>query len=190
MNDDRIVDLVEKLKCVLKSEGVDPQNGLPEALFLFASSITPIPNVDLFVTSDKNRYLLAWRNDQYYGKGWHIPGGCIRLRETLENRIQKTAIEELGTEVVYEKKPIMTVESIATEQRIVKQGNFNRSHNICILYECSVPSQYDIEDFNKKLKKGDQGRLKWFDYFPENFLSCQRPMYEGFLKRWLEKNRI
>ena len=64
-------------------EGIDFRKGLEDDLFLFSSSIVPTVNVDLFITNTEHQFLLIWRDDKYCGKGWHIPGNCLRLKETL-----------------------------------------------------------------------------------------------------------
>ena len=46
------------------------QNDLPEELFYFISSITPLTNVDLLIKNKDNQTLLTWRDDKYYGPGW------------------------------------------------------------------------------------------------------------------------
>ena len=66
---------------------IEANIGLPENLFLLISSLVPIPNVDLLITNEKNQILLSWRDDEFYGKGWHIPSGCIRFGVTLQQRI-------------------------------------------------------------------------------------------------------
>lgn len=57
----------------------DPDKGLPEEVFLFLSQLSPLPNVDLLTRDREGRILLAWRNDPWWGSGWHVPGGVIRL---------------------------------------------------------------------------------------------------------------
>ena len=56
----------------------DPRDGLPEELFLFISELTPMINVDLLITNHQRETLLTWREDEFYGPGWHVPGGFIR----------------------------------------------------------------------------------------------------------------
>ena len=80
---------------------IKPTDGLPEELFFLVSSLVPIVNIDLFVTNNNREVLLSWRSDLHHGKGWHIPGGCVRLKETLLDRVEKTALSELGTIVHY-----------------------------------------------------------------------------------------
>ena len=57
--------------------------------FFLVSSFVPIVNIDLFVTNNNREVLFSWRSDLHHGKGWHIPGGCVRLKETLLDRVEK-----------------------------------------------------------------------------------------------------
>ena len=52
----------------------DPTKGLPEEVFIFLTQNTPMVNVDLVIRDDKGRILLSWRDDEFCGSGWHIPG--------------------------------------------------------------------------------------------------------------------
>src|SRR5579871_5898505 len=90
----------------------DPHSGLPEEVFLFASRITPLVNVDLLIQDDAGRTLLTWRDDQFFGQGWHIPGGIIRYKETAAERIRACALQELGAEVSFEAAPALVLETI------------------------------------------------------------------------------
>jgi len=84
----------------LEKEIPDPSKGLAEELFSFFSKIVPMVNVDLLIKDEKGRTLLSWRDDPIHGKGWHIPGGIIRFKETLENRILKVAETEIGLNLI------------------------------------------------------------------------------------------
>lgn len=88
---------------VIKKEHIDPRNGLGEELFLEVASLTPIVNVDLLIIKNK-RILMSWRDDEQCGRGWHIPGGCLRLKESLEHRVHLCALNELGTDVICDMK--------------------------------------------------------------------------------------
>src|SRR4026208_940380 len=89
-----------------------PRAGLPEALFLFVSSITPLVNVDLLIQDDAGQTLLTWREDDFYGPGWHVPGGVIRFQETAAERIQAVARQELEVEVEPDSAPVAVHEMI------------------------------------------------------------------------------
>ena len=70
----------------LKQEVSNPSKGLPDDLFHYISSTTPIINVDLLLKDENGRTLLAWRNDQFHEQGWHVPGGIIRFKETIKEK--------------------------------------------------------------------------------------------------------
>ena len=154
-------------------EKINPTEGLPFEVFEWISSMVPIANVDLLILNDKNEVLLSWRDDEYYGKGWHIPGGCIRFKETLEQRIQKTAESEIGTRVITDYKPI------ATREVIVGKGQdtpIKRAHHIAILYECRLPDGFEIANEDKDEQTA--GYLKWFSEVPENILQVHEAYFD------------
>jgi colanic acid biosynthesis protein WcaH len=142
----------------------DKTVGLPEDIFYFISRTTPLVNVDLLIKDNIGRILLAWRNDKFYGSGWHIPGGIVRFKETMEERIQKCAMQELGTSVFYDSIPL------AIEQNIYHNWE-DRAHFISFLYKCSVPDGY-IPKIPQN-QKVTQGYLEWHKGCPANFLSVQ-----------------
>lgn len=109
----------------------DPSVGLPYEVFLFISRFTPLINVDLLIKDDLGRVLLTWRDDQFYGPGWHVPGGIIRYREMADARIRATAREELAAEVEFDQAPI------AVEQFINRSAR-ERAHFISLLYLCRI----------------------------------------------------
>jgi len=166
MGEDRTTKAIkERLK------DVRPEAGLGQELFLLVSSLTPIVNVDLLVYNGKGQFLLTWRNDSHCGQGWHVPGGCIRFRETCEERIKKVAQKELGiSDVCFEKDPIKVFEIISQEHRDIENQN-ERAHFMTLVYKCYAPIGYSIE--NQLFNEGEVGYMKWFDHLPDNLLSIQ-----------------
>lgn len=130
----------------------DPAGGLPDSVFRFISSITPMINVDLLVQDKAGRILLAWRRD-ICGEGWHIPGGIVRFKETMLERIEATAKKELGERVIFDPVPLKVSEIFMEHQY--------RGHFISFLYKCRLPEDYAID--NKGLGERDEGYLKWHD---------------------------
>lgn len=161
---------------------IEANIGLPENLFLLISSLVPIPNVDLLITNEKNQILLSWRDDEFYGKGWHIPGGCIRFGETMQQRIQKTALAEIGTNVIAEKEPIAVRDVIRPPREELKDKNI-RGHNLTVLYRCTLPQGFEVDNRNKK--GSDNGYLKWFEKIPNNMLSVH-DVYKDVLKEFYD----
>jgi len=166
----------------LKAEGLDARSGLPQELFLLISSLTPVPNVDLLICNEQNQVLLSWRNDQHYGPGWHIPGGCIRFGETMMERIQKTALAELGCTVRCDSEPIAVREVIRPPVMALENPD-ERGHNVAILYRCYLPDSYEINNGNRK--ETDAGYLRWFSKFPDNLLSVH-DVYRDVLSPWYD----
>lgn len=156
---------------VLNEKVTDPGRGLPDEVFYYISSLTPMVNVDLLVKDNKGRTLLAWRNDQYAGQGWHLPGGIVRFRETLETRIQKVAETEIGTAVAFDPAPMAL-------NQIINPARAARGHFISLLYKCSLSSGFIPE--NKGLSSGDAGYLKWHASCPDDLLKLHE-IYRKYL---------
>ena len=161
----KIIDLLESL---IKN----PSEGLPEDIFLFVSSITPIINVDLLIKNDPNHTLLTWRDDGYYPPGWHIPGGIVRYKETISDRINVVAVSKLGAEIKFEKEPLAINEVIHPSRRV-------RGHFISLLYECTLMSSLDK---NLKYEKGipKPGEWAWHSKCPNDIISVHE-MYRKFI---------
>lgn len=179
MNEERLIEITN----ILRGMNLEPHQGLPEELFLFVSGVTPIPNVDLMITNEKNELLLSWRNDPYFGQGWHIPGGCIRFGETMLERVQKTAMEEIGTEVIVDKEPIAVRDVICHDRKGLKHAN-ERGHHVTILFACRLPVGFEIDNGNRG--ENEVGYLKWFDKVPENILQVH-DAYKDILAAWERK---
>ena len=176
----KVSDAVKTLQAVMNEEGVDPREILPLDLFEFSTTLLPFVNVDLLILNSQDQVLLSWRSDVHYGTGWQIPGGIIRMMETVDERIQKTAVREIGCEVSYAPEPIAVHENIIKMERPGLQNQLERAHNIALLYKCRVPEDYVID--NKGKKETDEGYLRWFDAFPEDLLTCHKGI--GALKEW------
>lgn len=74
--------------------------------------------------------MFSWRDDEQCGAGWHLPGGCVRLKETLEQRLHVCAKSELGTDVLCDMKPVLIMENIEPKR------DRGRTHFISFLYQC------------------------------------------------------
>ncbi len=158
------------------SENINPEDGLPEDLFTEISGLVPIPNVDLFILDDKGRLLLTRRDDRFFGKGWHLPGGCIRFKETMQERIQRTAQSELGTTVQFEKDPVAVRDVIIREQRPGLEDQNQRAHHLAVMYRCCPD---DTEYIESLVSAGEAG---WFEKIPEDILPVHAVFNDIFKK--------
>ena len=161
---------------VLKDRIEDSTRGLPEDIFLFVSSITPLVNVDILIKNEKNQILLSWRNGSYTEQGWHFPGRILRFKSTLEKCIQDLINEEIKKDIILNKCPLEYNEMIHDYSNIQNI----RSHFISFLYEGFLDSNTIL--FTKKLSSNYNGYLKWFDYCPENLIECHKKVYNKYFK--------
>lgn len=163
---------IKKTIDLLESLIKDPSKGLPEDVFLFISRITPLINVDLLIKNEDNHTLLTWREDGYYEPGWHIPGGIIRYKETVGDRIKAVAASELRAEVTFKKDILAINETILSSRK-------NRAHGISLLYDCKL-----IGDPDKNLRSGKgipkPGEWAWHDKCPDNIIPVHE-MYRKFI---------
>lgn len=150
----------------------DPRKGLPEEVFLLVSAITPMINVDLLIKDNERRTLLVWREDKY-GPGWHIPGGIVRFKETIEQRIHEVARQELGAKVKFQDTPT------AIRQVIVPDRN-ERGHFISLLYCCQLQSPLDCAR-EYISGKPSNGQWKWHEKYPDDMLKVHE-MYRKFIE--------
>jgi colanic acid biosynthesis protein WcaH len=158
---------------VLDKKVPDPSEGLPDELFYYISRTTPLVNVDLLIKDEKGRTLLAWRDDQYSGRGWHVPGGIVRFKETLETRIKKVAEIEIGASVIFDSVPIALNQIILPERDI-------RSHFISILYKCFLSKEFIPQNNGLSIK--DNGYLQWHNSCPAELLKCHE-IYRKYITK-------
>ncbi|GAB1253603.1 CDP-glucose 4,6-dehydratase [Desulfovibrio falkowii] len=172
----------------LHNASLDGSEGLPEELFLFISSITPIPNVDLFIQDKHGRLLLSWRDDAYYGKGWHIPGGCIRYGQSQHRCIADTSLRELGIEVSHDSEPIITCDAFRPQCGPHRNPRV-RGHNITTLYRCYVPDDWEPPTAICSENGGPKpGEFQWFEDLPPDLLPIHH-CYGDILQRELIKGK-
>ncbi len=166
---------------MLRGLNLDATEGLDEELFLLVSSLVPLPNIDMLIVNGEGQILLSYRDDEYYGQSWHIPGGCLRFYETFEHCIIETSKREIGCAVRFDETPLSVKDVIRGPNENQPHPN-ERGHNVAILYRCYLPDGFIIDNKDKKLS--DNGYLKWFDRLPDNFMDIQY-IFKDSLKEWI-----
>jgi len=149
----------------------NPNAGLPEPIFYYISRTTPLINVDLLVKDQAGRTLLAWRNDPHAGTGWHIPGGIIRFKETIAERIHQVALKEIGVPVDYEATPMAINEMIHHDRDL-------RGHFISLLFNCHLDASF--VPYNTGRTINDAGYLQWHATCPDNMI-----IYHDVYKKYI-----
>ena len=170
---------------ILRDAQFDTDQGMPQELFLLVSGLVPLPNVDLLIVDEQNRILLSRRNDRYFEKSWHIPGGCMHINESFDRCISQTAHRELGIDIAYDPKPIAVRNVIRGRNEDLRYPR-ERTHNVAILFRCTPPPDWGIDNAN--LTEDDNGYLKWFDTLPEDFMKIQYA-YSDILHPWNKKEK-
>jgi colanic acid biosynthesis protein WcaH len=145
----------------------DAKIGLPQEVFYFVSQLTPLINVDLLIKNKAGQTLLTWRQDRFYGPAWHIPGGVIRFKENIEDRIAKVAETELGCRVRSFPKPINVRNMINCERDV-------RGHFISLLYLCELQDSPDPARACRS-SEPERGQWAWHERAPKNLLSVHEP---------------
>jgi len=141
--------------------------GLPQEAFYFVSQLTPMINVDLLIKNKLGQTLLTWREDKFYGPAWHIPGGIIRFKEKIEDRINKVAENELGCEVKFCTTPLDIREMMNKDRDI-------RGHFISMLYSCKIVGNPD--NLKRSLDNNPlHGQWAWHEEAPQNLLRVHEP---------------
>ncbi|AOZ50330.1 NUDIX hydrolase [Chromobacterium vaccinii] len=148
------------------------RDGLPEEVFLFVSSLTPMVNVDLLIRDDQGRTLLTWRHDRFYGPGWHIPGGIIRFKESSAERIAAVAAKELGVEAAFDPRPLC-------QHEIVNHSRDVRGHFISLLHECRLRTPPDEARRFDPASPRD-GDWAWHRRCPDNLIRVHE-IYRAFI---------
>ena len=149
----------------------DPRAGLPEELFLFISGVTPLVNVDLLIQDDAGRTLLTWRDDAFYGPGWHVPGGVIRFQETAAERLRAVARLELWVDIESDPAPVAVHE-------LIDAGRREREHSIALLYRCRLLAP--LSDARRASSSPPRpGQWAWHQGYSENLIREHR-VYQRF----------
>ena len=161
---------VEAIAALEHSVG-NARRGLPEEVFLFISRLTPMVNVDLLIKDKQRGTLLTWRDDEHFGPGWHIPGGIIRFKEKMADRVRAVAQHELGTEVEFDPTPLAVHEIILPDQQ-------ERAHFIALLFRCVLRAPLD-ETLRFKSGKPQRGQWAWHECWPKEIIDIHR-IYEPF----------
>ena len=167
---------IEKIEAAV----TDARRGLPLPVFYLVSRLVPMTNVDLLVRDAENRVLLTWRADEFYGPGWHIPGGMIRFKERWEQRIEAVASSELGTAVSFEPDPMAIRQPIHPTRA-------TRGHFISLLFDCRLTAPLDE---NRRAVEGAprNGDWAWHRSSPPDLLEVHQRIYGPLLATLLRNS--
>lgn len=173
-----LTEAIRTLREEMDKAGIVQEKGLGTELFHFASTLAPVVNVDLLLLDAQGRVLLSWRDDRHDQRGWHIPGSCIRFRETLEESIRRCAMGEVGVPVTHSAEPIRVYEFHWRTPREGLPDQRERAHFITLVYACRLPADFDVNGQDRQ--PGMPGYLQWFDELPADIV----PIQERYRQDW------
>lgn len=156
--------VIQTITQALETACPDARGGLGESLFLAVSRLVPMVNVDLLVLDDANRLLMSWRHDRFYGPGWHIPGGVVRFKETLNQRIAAVARQELGAMVAHDPTPLKVSE-------LFNPDRDTRGHFLSLAYRCHLASDLRADLVKPGSGTPQPGQCAWFAEWPSQVIS-------------------
>lgn len=118
----------------------NPHKGLPQAIFDSLVNIVPFIACELVIVN-KGGILLTWREDKFW-RGWHIPGGLMRFRDSFHERIKKVAAKELGVNIKKYKFlfPINYIDD-------------SRGHTVSLVFLCQIDDLPKEGKFFRKMPK-------------------------------------
>ncbi len=154
----------------IEHSAADPRTGLPNEVFRLVSRLVPMVNVDLLIQDELHRTLLSWRDDEFAGRGWHVPGGIIRYKETAAERIRQVMETEIGMILECEPAPAAVNDVIVQHE--------TRGHFISLLYRCRADSRFIPE--NRGVTRNTPGYLEWHKTCPDNLVEVHE-MYRQII---------
>ncbi|MCR4376854.1 MAG: NUDIX hydrolase [Rhodospirillales bacterium] len=169
-----MTDITDAIK-LIEDAVQDPKLGLGDEIFFMVSRLTPMTNVDLWIKNSNNATLLSWRDDEFHGPGWHLPGGILRYKETFAERIAAVAWIELGASVTFNEIPCMI-------RPIMNQTRNTRGHFISLLFKCEFLTPPDGE---RAFKGADPlpGEWAWHENKPDNLIPEHALQYGSIFER-------
>lgn len=129
----------------------NPENGLAYPIFRLVAYLVPMINVELAIINSQGKVLLTPRgaSPDIPRKGWHLPGGIIRVGERLEDRIRKTAQSEVGLS-------LLEIRIVAYTEILVPR-KISRRHFISFLAICGIDENISQSNENNGYEAA------WFD---------------------------
>jgi hypothetical protein len=109
--------------------------------------------------------LIEWKGKRLLFVGDAEPGGIVRFKETMVDRIRACARQELGAEVTSDAAPIHLLEGVRSED--------TRGHHVSMLFRCRLLTP-PVESLRASASPPSAGHWRWHDRCPPDLLEEQR----------------
>ncbi|OGD63708.1 hypothetical protein A2160_03415 [Candidatus Beckwithbacteria bacterium RBG_13_42_9] len=111
----------------------------------------PLPVVGAFILNKNGQLLLVKSYKWDNGKIWSVPGGKIKIGETIEEAIKREVKEEVGVEINF-------VKVFAIWDAINPKEFFQKKHFIFLECQCLIKEDEVIKLDNQEIQE-----FAWFD---------------------------
>ncbi|MSR85699.1 NUDIX domain-containing protein [Candidatus Uhrbacteria bacterium] len=151
-------ELARLLEKIVREDGF-----IPDVAYRAFHKLVPWPAVEVLIYDDEGRFLLSHRDDDF--KGWHIPGGFMRVRETYQAACDRNVRKERIAETV------TNLQLMATHTW--GEGEHPFGYPISLIIACQVVGEVVERD-----------DLKWFRRIPPDIIAQQHPKFLAHFKEW------
>ncbi len=100
-----------------------------------------------------------------------VPGGIVRHKESMADRVRACAIEELGAAVSCDPAPVFVLEHLGEQQ--------TRGHHVSLLFRCRLLGALDASRVAAPHAPA-VGQWCWFDRCPPDLLPAQAAYAQFF----------
>lgn len=118
----------------------------------FIYSQSPRVCVDMVIKSANGEILLTKRSIEPYRNYWHLPGGRIRFRETVQDAIKRIIKGELGIDFNGTIKQLGFCEFLEEEQKGQPRHSISLVHEIILSDRTEIhldETSQDVKSFNE-----------------------------------------
>jgi colanic acid biosynthesis protein WcaH len=140
---------------------------LPLEIFKFVSRHAPLVCVDLLIQNKQRQTLMTWRDDVYFGHGWHFPGGVVLHKESLIEHAKRVAREELQVQIRVDPIPLGFLQYF-------HQDRAERGHQLIFLMRCHSESPPNPIYRFQEGTAPRIGQWAWHSKAPDDLLPVQR----------------
>ena len=89
----------DQLANLLRELAEERTDIIPEEVWFALHELIPMPAVEVLITRDNGKeFLLIYRKDKFWD-GWHVPGGFVKIKESLIDACRRIAESEVRIDI-------------------------------------------------------------------------------------------
>ena len=139
---------------------------IPDSAYPLIHKLVPWPAVEVLIYDDNGRFALTYRDDTHF-KGWHIPGGYLKVNESYGEACDRIVRKEKVALGVAELKLIASHTWLA--------GEHPYGYPVSMVIACRATDETVERD-----------GLRWFLEIPPDVIIQQHPKFLTYFKEWFK----